>query len=336
MTDTATARQGRPRPQPGRRTGVVRNRLSRRNRAGGARLDLGDPDILIAEPEELPELGDMLADFARREVGLVVIDGGDGTVREVLSALPLAYGDHLPKVAVLASGTTNLIAADVGAGRADASTVQMLAAIARSGGGEGMIQRRSTLAVEWPDVDRPVVHGMFLGAAAFTRATGISVRLVRQGKIDEGAGVAATLMSALAQTFAGGEREQWLQGEPMRITRAGGASEEGARFVFLATTLQKLVLGIWPFWGEGVEADTGVVRYLDVAAPPKRLVAALPAVMRGRPRKWMAEAGYRSGAAPCLEMSLQEPFVIDGESFEAGPSGSVRIRAGIELEFLVP
>lgn len=318
------------RPQPGGRTGLIRNPLSRRNRKNGARELPNVADVLTAEPE-LSALGETLREFARREVGLVIVDGGDGTVREVLTALPAGYGDELPRLAILASGTTNLIAADVGAGRADPSTVQMLAAIARAGVGEGLVQRRSSLAVSWPDGSRPEVHGMFLGAAAFTRATDISVRLVRQGKIDESAGVAATLMAAVAQALAGAERERWMRGDPMTVTLDGSAPDEGARFVFMASTLEKLVLGIWPFWGEGQG-----VRYLDVTSPPKRLVAALPAVMRGRPRPWMPAAGYRSGAAPWLDLAIDQPFVIDGEVFEAGPGGAVRLRAGLDLEFLVP
>lgn len=318
------------RPQPGGRTGLIRNPLSRRNRNAGARELPNVAGVLTAEPE-LDALAETLREFARREVGLVIVDGGDGTVREVMSALPAGYGEDLPRLAVLASGTTNLIAADVGAGRADPSTIQMLAAIARAGADPGSIERRSSLAVSWPDGSRPTVHGMFLGAAGFTRATDISVRLVRQGKIDESAGIAATLMSALAQTFAGAERERWMQGDPMTVALQDGEASEGARFVFMASTLHKLVLGIWPFWGEGQG-----VRYLDVASPPKRLVAALPAVMRGRPRPWMAAAGYRSGAAASLDVALAHPFVIDGELFEAGPGGMVRLSAGLDLEFLVP
>ena len=327
---------GEARPAAGGRAGVIRNRFSRRNRTTNERADLAATGALIAEPDSLEDLAASLHDFARREVGLIIIDGGDGTVREVLTALPSAYGGRPPRLAVLASGTTNLIAADVGAGRSDPATVQMLAAINAAGPPDSLIQRRSTLQVSWPDGYREPVHGMFLGAAAFTRATEISVRLVRQGKIDESAGVAATLVSAVAQTFAGPERQRWMQGDPMSVAHEGKAADSGARFVFLASTLSKLVLGIWPFWGPGVERDAGVVRYLDVSAPPRRLVRALPAIMRGRPRPWMEEWGYRSGAVGYLDLALSDPFVIDGEVFEAGPGGVVRLSAGQDLEFLVP
>ena len=265
-----------------------------------------------------------------------MVDGGDGTVREVLSCLPTAYGAQPPLVAVLASGTTNLIAADVGAGRSTPGLIQMLAQMARAGVPPSSLQRRSTLQVGFPGTDREPVHGMFLGAAAFTRGTELSVRLVRQGVIDQGAGVAATLMAAIGQTLAGPERDAWLKGELLTVRGDGLDHAEGPRFVFLATTLHKLLLGVWPFWGEAGERAAGCVRYLDVLAPPKRLTSALPSVLRGRPRPWMEGAGYRSGARRMPGPHLVRPVRDRRRELRAWFGGRGRLGARPDLDFLVP
>src|SRR5690606_2929562 len=115
-----------------------------------------------------------------------------------------------------------------------------------------------------------------------------------------------------------------------------GQAESGARFVFLASTLHKLVLGIWPFWGGGAGKDAGGARYLDRAAPPRPRARARPAVMRGRRRPWMEAWGDRSGATGSLALTLGRPFVIGGEVFEAGPGGVVHLSEGQDLELLVP
>ena len=316
-------------------TGVVRNPMSKRNRTGRSEAwwrDIDDPSVICAEPASPDDLVDVLSDFARRGVTLLVVDGGDGTVREVLSALPAAYGERPPALAVLASGTTNLIAADVGAGRADPSTVAMLRQIARGEAQATRIERRATLEVSWPDGSRPPVVGMFVGACAFTRATDLSVSLVREGRVEEGAGVAVTLLSVMAKTLAGSEREQWLAGATLGIGADGGMIEVAPRFLFLSTTLNKLMLGLWPFWGEGL----GAIRYLDIAASPKRLAVALPALLRGKPRPWMPDAGYRSGTADTLDLLLNDRFVIDGEFFEPGEHGRIRLGAGPTIDFVVP
>ncbi|HTK34264.1 MAG TPA: diacylglycerol kinase family protein [Caulobacteraceae bacterium] len=314
----------------------MRNPFSRRNRGGAADpwwRTLAEPDLLRAEPETPCAVVHALREFARREVGLVVVDGGDGTVREVLSALPQTYGAEPPVLAVLASGTTNLIAADVGAGRSDPATICALARLARTGVPAARVERRRVLEVSWPDGSHPPVSGMFLGAGAFTRATELSFRVVRRhGHLDEGAGVAATLVSALARTVIGRERDDWLKGDPICVSGPDGGMIGGPRFLVLATTLHKLMLGLWPFWGEG----KGGLRYLDVAAPPRRLAAALPAVMYGRPRPWMAEAGYRSGLSDRLDIALTQAFIVDGEHFAPGPGGTVRVQAGRTVDFIVP
>jgi hypothetical protein len=105
----------------------------------------------------------------------------------------------------------------------------------------------------------------------------------------------------------------------------------GHRFLLLATSLDRLMLGLWPFWGEGA----GPVRWLDVAAPPKRLAAALWAARQGRPGPWMPAAGYRSGRADRLAIRLRTPFVLDGEVFEPGPDGLVLSAPG-QVAFVTP
>ena len=318
----------------------MRNPLSRRNRGAAGEpwwRKLTEPDLLRAEPDTPEALAGALREFARREVGLVVIDGGDGTVREVLSALPQAYGDAPPAIAILAQGATNLIAADVGAGRSDPALLARLTGLARTGVPPACLARRRVLEVSWPDGSRAPVAGMFLGAGAYTRGIELSFRLVRRGCVDEGAGVAATLLACVGRTLVGPQRRRWLDGDPITTAPDGGVAIEGPRFLVLATTLEKLMMGLWPFWGEGQGREgEGGLHYLDIDAPPRRLASALPLVMYGRPRPWMAGAGYRSGVSAALDLTLTEPFVLDGEHFHPGPGRSVRVRAGRSLDFVVP
>ena len=54
------------------------------------------------------------ATLARDGLDLLVIDGGDGTVRDVISLLPHTFGEAPPLLAVLPSGKTNVLAIDLG------------------------------------------------------------------------------------------------------------------------------------------------------------------------------------------------------------------------------
>jgi hypothetical protein len=300
-----------------RRVGLVGNPLSRAGREHRARFGAAAAGLPRAEPATRAELLGALRDFAARGVDLLAVQGGDGTLREVLTVLPGAYGDApAPEIAVLAAGKTNLAARVLGsAGMGEAALRRLLDAA-----GRGTLRCRSVpvLEVARPGSDggTPPLRGLLFGAAAFTEGKLLAdARLHRRGVHD---GAAVALAVAGVALRAGLDRGHALRaGVPMAVAPDDHPKREGRRFLLLATTLDRLMLGLRPFWGEG----RGAVRWLDVLAPPRRLAAALWAGGRGRPRPWMPSAGYLSGRAERLRVALGGPFVLDGEVFEPGPQG---------------
>jgi len=306
--------------------GLIHNPRSQRNR--GRRFGADAAQLLRAEPSTHDELAATLAEFARREVSLLLISGGDGTVRDVLTALPVAYATQLPRLALLSSGNANLIASDVGsAGHSEAALQRVLAAA-----GSERFRRRITrpaLTLSWPDQAHTPVRGFFMGAAALSRATRYAHEQVLSGGVKYSASVAVTVFAAFKQTLRG--QGEWRDGEAMNISVDETAPRVGARFIFLATTLHKLVLGLWPFWGGG-----GPLRYVDIDAPPPRLGRSLLPLLSGHPTRRMLAEGYRSGGAHHIRLQLHEPVLVDGEAFAPGPSGVIELSAGPEFEFLTP
>lgn len=295
------------------RLGVIRNPLSRRNAAGG-RPALPLP---TAEPRGIAALHHALAAFRADGVHTVAIDGGDGTVREVMTALVAL--DWRPRLVILPAGKINLIAGDVGCARPCADH------LARLAGGPARTRRRRLLRL---DHGGGTSFGMLLGAAGFRLAWEMANRHLHPHGLASRAAVAA----ALAWSLAGAGRGALAEGEPMRVSLGQDAPVAGNRFLLLATTLDRLMLGLWPFWDSG---GTGL-RLLDVAAPPRRLLAALPALVRGRPAPWMAAAGYRSGRAEQVELEMRGPAILDGEPFFPGADGRLTLSLGPEMEFLRP
>jgi diacylglycerol kinase family enzyme len=68
-------------------------------------------------PEGQAELDRTLASFAREKVGTIIIDGGDGTVRDVLSLAARHFTEWMPRIAIIPSGKTNALAHDIGIGK---------------------------------------------------------------------------------------------------------------------------------------------------------------------------------------------------------------------------
>lgn len=315
------------------RVGLIRNPRSLRNRGKAAdfRRDaerwLGDR---FAEPASQAELQAALQGFLDQEVDLLAIDGGDGTVRDVLSAAPEIFGARLPRIAILPSGNTNLIQLDVGSIGRGRQALAFLRAQESGPPNAPRVTSRPLLQASWNDGSRPPLRGFFLGAVAYTRGIALAHNAATYKKVAHGAGVALGLAGALISALGGPARRQWLAGHPLALTLDGQAAPAGDRFLFLATTLERLLLGIWPFWNAGL----GPIRYLDISARPERLLSAGWCMLRGKAPAWLlASPDYRSGSAMGIDMRLDHPFVLDGETFEPG-AGGVRLTAGPVLDFV--
>lgn len=299
-------------PDDGMKLGVLSNRYSDGN--GGysaiAVFARGRTDVVAEAPENLDGLADALKRLADAGVELLAIDGGDGTVRDVLTALPEAFGDKEPLLAILPSGKTNVIARDVGmCGRGVAGVRQLIAA-----NGRGRVIERPVLEALRDGM--PPIRGLFFGTGIFTYATQMAGQWTFDRGIKQSWGVALTLLRVVWRHWRG-EAES----SPIAI----GAETPSAQFLVLATTLEKLMLGLWPFPRVGA----GRLHWVALGAPPRRLLQALIAAWRGRvaPRP-----GLRGGQTDELHLHLNCPFVVDGEVYPPGPDG-VCLRLGRPLRF---
>lgn len=303
------------------RAGLILNPRSRRNRAAGRAEPPAREGVLSAAPATRAALTAALAEFAAAKVDLLVIDGGDGTVREVLTCAAEPFGARLPPLAVLPSGKTNALALDLGAPRGWSLDAALESARA------ARIARRRPIDVFRAGDPAPLGRGFLFGAGVFVRATELAQRTHRLGAFDDLA-IGLTLAAALTRTLFGGARGPWRVGEAMRLKVDGGAAEALQLSLLLASTLERLPLDLKPFGpaAEGLKA-------LTVAAPPRRLAAALPPLLAGRSPAWLEPAGYRRLRPQSLELSLPSGFVLDGELF---PGGDLTVRAGAPLAFVVP
>lgn len=308
--------------------GIIRNPRSRRNRDRGpidpARL-VGD--ILLREPASYRELETVIEEFAARKIDVIAIDGGDGTIRDVLSAA-IGTFDRLPPFALLASGKTNVLAANVGSWGTGEKALAALAAAAQHNLLGRPTQPRPTLRLTFGNQR---LYGFVFGAGAYRRTVALADRGLADG-LHRGLRVASAIGRSLLAVMRKSERQAWLSGTDMSVALAheGVAAVTRARFIFLVTTLKRFMFGIWPFWS----VDARPLHFLDVDADAPRLASALLPAVLGRPRPWMLQAGYRSGSATRISLRLPESFVLDGEVYSPGPDGTVLIEAGPTVDFI--
>jgi diacylglycerol kinase (ATP) len=305
------------------RLGVISNARSWRNRAGGPPVAPAGDSVLVEAPETLDDYPRALRRFAEAGVGVVAVDGGDGTLRDVMSALPWAFGETLPAIALIPSGKTNVAAADVG-GMPRERLVALAEAVVA--GAALPSETRRPIMVE---AGGAKMLGFVFGLGAFERATRLANERVHSRGFAQKMGVALGVVMSGAAAF-GKDREAWRNGVPLALSIDGANPETRYSFALLATSLKRLMLGLWPFWGSG----PGAFDVTEVAAPPRRLIRTLALAGIGRPPSWAAEAGYQSHKADRLSLTIREPFIFDGDTFVAGPDGRVELTAGPEFRFV--
>lgn len=302
------------------RVGVVRNPRSHGNRIRPP----GPPPegVRLVEPIGREALKTALDDFARDGLDLLVIDGGDGTVRDVISLLPHTFGEDLPLLAVLPSGKTNVLAIDLGT-PGDWRLEEALIAARRA---EPTVKSRPPLRISWVDGHRPCLQGFFFGVGAPVKATNLSQTVHKVGFFHNLA-VAVTIVTATLGALFGGARDEWREGVPAKLILDGEAQPGGDRFAVVATALKRLPFGLKPFG-----APREGLKLLDVDAPPRRLLKAVPMVLSGKAEPKLESMGYRRRDPNQVGLGGGAPFVLDGEVFEGG---DLMIGLGPALRFLV-
>ena len=308
---------------------IISNPRSQRNRQGalsGLRSVVADyPDVRHEEIHDFDDLGSLIVSLIRDKVEVIAVNGGDGTVQAVLTELGRrlpAAGRTMPKLAVFAGGMTNVIAKDVGFDQPPPKAARRLIDGLNGAGGGVQTVNRPLIGLSL-DPDEPPVYGMFFGAIGFYHAVRLANDRVRAKGVAGNLASASTLVLAVVRLLLGrpGKENPLYRGEVIGLAVDGAAEPRAESLVLVATTLDRLMLGLMPFWGEERDA----IRFTNVAFPPKRLARALLPALRGRPKPWMQAAGYRSGSASDLSLEIESPVVLDGEIFHPKPGTPIRL-----------
>lgn len=332
MNAAAAMAGGEPAPRARSRAlplvGVIRNPRSHRNK--GLTPEMAQsPNVITATPRTRPALTGVLADFARQGIDLLAVDGGDGTVRDVLTAGAPIFGERWPRLVVLPKGKTNALAVDLGL-PADWSLADALRAA-----DAGRAVERRPIVVDEPEGEHGQVLGFILGAGIFTLATRAGQTAHRFGAFNSFA-VGVTAAAGVAQALFGFGDTPWRAKSGMRFFTGpeeqemphGPHGESGTRYAFLMSTLERFPLGMRPFG----RSRSGL-RYGLIDAPIRRAVALIPFFAAGMERPWLPALGMHRGVADEGMLELDDSFILDGEAF---PSGRYRLTLGPTLQFVTP
>lgn len=312
--------------------GVVTNPMSRRNRrdpavARGLSYVLGQRGQLAA-PDDLDALATTAARFRDLEIEALCINGGDGTVHQVLTAMVRAYGDEpLPPVAILPGGTMNIVADSVGV---DVSAEAMLGQVADAyHGGEALPERVvPLLRVDFDD--EPPQYGFLSGNGIIARF----LELYYEQPDPTPMGAAALLAKGAASALVGGSLvKRLLRPWSGSVVLDDGTAWPHDAWVAVAVgTVEQMGLGFRVF--HLLRRHPDHMQVVGISGRVAELAWALPSLYRGH---GIRGASNLTGLTHTLELVGDGPMalMIDGDFYVAA-TGRVRYSLGPVVRLLLP
>lgn len=297
-------------PEP--RIGVIVNPLSggNRKRTDDLRQTVGEyPRALQRDVQRPADVAAALDAFADRRVNLIVVSGGDGTVQAVLTTLfhhrPF---ETPPPLMILQAGTTSMTALDVGVLGSQRKALQRLFRWCRSGSGSVSTIERPVLRVAVPGHD---VHcGMFFGVGGICRAIQYYHRHLHTEDFRGQPGICLTVIRFLLAVFH--PHSTFIPPTRLTVRLDHRPLQQFDATFAIVSTLERLLLGLFPFWG----TEAGALNYTAVASPFRHPLRVLPFLAMGRRNRYGTPAnGYASHRVDAVRFYLDSSVTLDGQIY---------------------
>lgn len=292
-----------------------------------ARIDT-QPGIHHRITHSPADIAPALAELAALDIGVLAINGGDGTVSAVLGELlESKLFVRPPLIALLPGGTANMNAGDVGIRGSLRRAVNRLCQWCENGRETtGQLERRALMRVVTDDSEQPR-YCMFLGGGAVIHGTEYAHREIHsRGLRDD-----FSLILGTVRTVWGVLRDDPAFNRHVAITLTldDGEPTQYDTLILAVSTLQRLSFGMRPFWSR----QPGAIRLTLMEQGCTRFARTFFSIIRGKPnRNAVPQSGYRSHNADALHLAMTGKINLDGELIEIAESA--QISASVPLEFL--
>ena len=253
----------------------------------------------------------------------ILIEGGDGTVRTVMTALLNSYPDDeiLPAVSILPRGTTNQIARNIGL--KDLSDLKEIQ--------KGNIRSHVTSLVQIdrvnqePDPSNPV-YGFLFSTGALPHVS----RFAQDKLNGNGVGGGTAVVGAVLKAVTGDKTRLMPPAKHKMKAKLSGETlfkHKGPALGTIMTTLPSLMLGLDPFWGE----EDAPLRMTWADSDSRKLGRNVAGLWMGR-KQDRAQDGYHSHNIDRLTLKSKAPATLDGDFLELSGE-KLRISASRPVTF---
>ena len=314
---------------------AISNPRSGRNKRGGFKVftrileQYSSIEHIITNHEN--NLLDALDICRQNNIKIIIVNGGDGTLLQVLTYLKLKQNqNYTPSLVLLKAGTTSMAFGDVGCKGKLKQVIENIICYAK--GDKRVLKEtvRQALKMTLPEKNITVC-GMFFGAGAIYNG----ILYCRQNIHTKGLrGELGPSMAMIRYIF------DWLTVNKMTTsTYADIQADENAEIkgefaIITATTLNRLLMGVFPFWGSGRSNKNISLTLIKKNAP--NAIRALTKILRGVDPSVEKNVEYYHSICPQKTiLNIQDGFTLDGELFgEQSISTKVILQSAGDVKFL--
>ncbi|MEE9493442.1 MAG: diacylglycerol kinase family protein [Gammaproteobacteria bacterium] len=268
------------------------------------------------------DISSALSVLQKKGVKTLAINGGDGTTAAIFTRL---FTDTpfpvMPEIALLPGGTTNMNVGDVGLHSNLLKAIDSLCNISTEKSLPEKVER-PILQVTY-DSPTKTIYGMFFGAGAIIQG----IEYCHKNGHSPGIAMARTIWGLMRNDSRFAQPvDIKIRFDPENIAR------EYETLLFFSSTLEKLLLGLQPYWGK----QPGQLHNTLITAKPKKFIRALPALLRGKPSASILQSSsYFSNNSQHIDLEMDSLFTLDGEIYLAdSKTGRISITATAPLTFL--
>ena len=284
----------------------------------------------LAQPDGLDRLEDTVRDLKQRDVDIICVNGGDGTVHKLLSALVRVYAAgltgrelravRLPLIGILKGGTMNTMARNIGL---------------RQGGdkllGQIVGQYHAELPFKTVERNLMVVNGEEAGCLFGNGVLSRFLEAYYEGG-NEGPWKAFTTMTRTIWSALVGSRfaKDMFAPTPCRVKVDGQPWSPEAYAAVAAGTMADIGLGFRPFQRALEHPDH--MHAIGIYGPPTTVVAALPRMRLGL--SWNRPDVIDEVARRLtIEADGPQSYMLDGDFLRCGQL--LTVETGPRVRFII-
>ncbi len=282
------------------------------------------------ELSSIDDIPEALRLFAKSKPAMLIINGGDGTIQATLSSIvndrPF---DKVPPVAVLPSGKTNMIAVDLGAGSRPAKVLKKLLAVAEKGTLASRLVRHHLIEMDLGN-GHPLRYGMFFGGGGIVSGIRYCRDKIFPMSMPNFVTHALAVALLMGSVIAGAKKKTApMYTESMKIVMPTGGIIEGRFSVVVATTLDRLLLGMRPYGREGA----GALKFSAIDMGGRNILNALRGLLTGSYGR-KALKGINTRRIDEIRITGSDPVTLDGEMYEIPAGHTIILRGNHALDFV--